>query len=478
MRRSLLVWGLVVLCAARACAEDLARNAPPVFSLLRCTKLPLLTQMHGCAVVGTRLYVIAGNTRPDGWLNFVRSAEIQKDGRLGDWRDERPLPEMRHYINQSVEVVNNRIYVIGGAIADQPLALDNQTRRASNVLWTTVGADGTLSEWKASEPFTASPASCIATCSDEKRLYVVGGSSDSGISTEVTVGDLAADGSPANWRKGTPLPTPLWFHGSAIIDDTMYVWGGLTARSSESISAKTFSATVSADGTVGAWREESPMPYPTYSAAFCGFNDYLVAIGGRYKGAVFTNAIWYARIENKRVGQWQLLNTDLDTRVYHSLGLDKSRGFVYVTGGQYKSTTQALGNLLDTVQAFQISQPQQAKLDVSAAAPPAGVKFRSLLEARSAAAKSGKQILAFFYSPEVPGCKRFWDSVIATPEFQAAVQQYELAMFDVSKDDPSICSRYGVFKFPSLAILSANGDMVRMSYTMRTMDNVKELLGR
>jgi hypothetical protein len=95
-------------------AQNLPVATPAPFSLMRCTSLPLPREMHGAAVVGARLYVMGGIPNLGGWTTSVISAPIMQGGALGTWREETPLPDMRSYISQSVEVVNDRIYIIGG----------------------------------------------------------------------------------------------------------------------------------------------------------------------------------------------------------------------------------------------------------------------------------------------------------------------------------------------------------------------------
>lgn len=483
-----------IFAAAPAVAQNLPQSTPPPFALLSCTRLPIPRQMHGAAVVGARLYVMGGILNVGGWTPSVISAPIMQGGALGAWREEQPMPEMRSYISQSIEVVNDRIYVIGGGVAATTNTLEAELSRANDVLWTRVNADGTLQEWKRSLPFDATPVSCIATSSNDKHLFVLGGSAEQGILDQTWVCDLAADGAPTNWRKSSPLPSPLWFHGAAILEDRLYIWGGLTTRSKDDINPKVYSALVNDDGTLGMWREETPMPAPTYSSAFCGFNDYLVGVGGRYKGAVFTSAIWYARIQDGKVGPWNVLNTNLETRVYHALGLDKLNGYVYVMGGQYKdANTQGFGRMLATVQAFQITQPKQSRLEVarpSRVTPSAGGQvsasasttsakdFMTLTAAQAAAKTQGKRVLVLFYSPEVPACKRFWDDVVVKPAFSALTGNYAVAVYDTTKEPSDVPARYGIFKVPAAAILESDGTLVRNTIRLRTAEDLKAFLNQ
>jgi len=482
-----LCLGAVLAALLPAClsAQNLPQSTPPPFSLLRCTPLPEPRQMHGSAVVGSRLYIMGGILNHGGWTPSVISAPIMEGGALGSWRLERSLPEIRNYISQSVEVVNDRVYIIGGGVAATTNTQEEDLQRARDVIWTSVKADGSLDEWKRSEEFLKVPTSCIATASTDRHLFVLGGSTQEGVSAETYVCDFDSKGAPVKWRSNTPLPVPLWFHGAAALEDRIYVWGGLTQKSKDAINPKVYSASISDDGTIGAWREETPMPAATYSSSFCGFNDYLVGVAGRYKGGVFTNAIWFARLQDGKVGPWTVLNTDLEARVYHALGLDKIHGYVYVSGGQYKdANTQGFGRMLATIQAFQISQPRQQRLEVAKTAPvsssPSSQKEElSMLSVEAALAKAKQtsaKVVVLFYSPEVPACKRFWDDVVNTSAFRGAVSGYIVAVCDVAKEGPSVAARYGIFKVPAVAVLDSNGNLIQANLRLKTLEDLKSVL--
>ena len=340
--------------------------------LKRCTAMPIERHMHGAAVVGPRIYVLGGNREVNGkeeWLDSVISAEILPSGDLGPWRDELPMPERRHYIGSSVEVVNNRIYVVAGNVAPAVDTPENNVDRARDVLWTAVKSDGTLEGWKKSTPFPGDPRACLATCSNDRYLYVLGGSIGAGVTNSVLRGTFGPDNAPGDWKEIVPLATPLWFHGAAIMDDTMYVWGGLTQRSHMSVNPFVYAAKVNSDGSLQPWRTVGTMPHPIFSAAFCGFNDHLVCVAGRYAGGVESRGIWYTRLQNGLPTNWVLVDTDLAARVYLTLGLDKTRGWIFIPGGRYRDALNPNGAIQRVVQAFYVPQPAGTAFKESASAP-------------------------------------------------------------------------------------------------------------
>ena len=383
------------------------------------------------------------------------------------------MPESRFYICNSVQVVNNCIYIIGGRVSTNPGGTEDDSTRGDCALWAAVQADGSLSEWKRSAPYPGNPVSNAATCSREKHIFLVGGNCDT-ISNLVSVADLAPDGTPMQWRQVGTLPTALWFHGAAILEDRLYVWGGLVGPNDTAANKLVYVAPLAADGTVGQWQQHAPMPSGVYASAFCGFNDYLVCIAGRYDKGLSNNDIWFTRLRDGRVERWQMVKTDIEKRMYHSVALDKLRGWALVNGGQLRTGLDPKEpfTLQDAVQAFRLPQPEESRLKMAGTtqAQTQGLpEFRSLENAFALAKNPPKQIFVFFYSPEVPAAKRVWDSVINTPAFREKTQGFVLASVDISTKGSAYSYKYNLFKVPSMAILAPDGSLVRS--TMQLKDN-------
>lgn len=442
---------------------------PAAFSVPKCTDMLAPVQMHGSAVVGKRLYVFGGDDNK-GWTNSAASAEITASGRLGEWRPEAPLPERRAYISQAVEVVNNRIYIVGGSIAADPTS--TVTNSAKDVLWTEVKPDGTLGEWKHSDPFPTTGRVSTATCSTDRNLFVTGGSQKSKLIREVLAADFDKSGKPVNWRTVATLPTPLWFHGAAILENRMFIWGGLNTAKKEGITSKVWSAEVAADAKIGEWREEVPLPVALDAAAFCGFNDYLVCISGRRLGADVSTDIIYALVKDGRVQSWSTIPTNVEAQVYLTLGLDKTHGWILINGGQRRLSATARTPVA-TVQAFALEAPQATR-DTVVASMAAVADWKSLSAALAEGESSKKDVMAYFYSPEVPSCARFEANVMAKPEFKSAMSKYIPAGIDLSKDT-ALGYKYSVFRVPSLVQIGPDGN-ARTSERLASMEDFQAFL--
>ena len=443
----------------------------PLFSPFRAAPLPTGIQKHGSAVVGNRIYVFGGSLdSPKGWSDKVFSAEIDMKGTLGTWKDERPLPERRCYIGNSVAVVNDRIYIVGGSKADTANSTEPLTA-SSTTLWCKVQPDGSLGSWAESAPFPGAARGNCAACASEDRLYVIGGMSNRVPVASVAVADFGPDGSPAAWRDAGQIPSPLYFHGTAVMEGRMYVWGGLTTAKNNSLFPRVVSCELGADGSVGAWRDETAMPSPTYSSSFCAFNDHLIAVGGRTEGGVPTGDLRVSTLEKGRPGPWKQMQTDLESRLYHSMGLDSARGWAFVTGGNDRTEAgKGTGRKLDTVRAFKMDAPATP---AQVAAAPAAPAADAALGKRAAAA--GKPALIYFRSPEVPACRRFEQDVALKPEFRKAASAFELAIVDITKDTAT-GYKYSVFRVPTLVMVMPDGT-TRTSGMLTTMADVNGFLG-
>lgn len=456
----------VVLAVGLSCGACMAQ----AISLPNVGKLPQKMQMHGTALIGNRMYVfggdLAGGANSTLWSSNVQSALIDtSSAAIGEWRDEQPLPELRAYMTNCVEVVNDRIYIVGGVLATNPTSESN-TRPVNTVTWTKVKPDGRLEPWRLSPPFPGEPLLLTATCSTDDSLVLIGGLSKEG-KREVYAASFSADGEPTNWRQIGALPGPLYNHGACIQEDRIYVWGGMTAPRMPN--ARVFSAEFK-DGKLGQWRDEQPMPDPTYGAAACGINDYLVSVAGRRAGSQPSSDIWFARIADGRVSGWAKMETNLEATVYHNMGLLKSNGWVFVTGGQNKKKPTADdGFIVGNVQAFKIPSAAAGGTAIAAGLP-------TVEQALQQAKSSGKKAMVFFYSPAVPACKRVWDNVISKPEFASMTANHVVGAVDTSQKDTTWSYKLGVFRVPCLVELNPDGTAARKSPGLTNAEDVQSFL--
>ena len=207
-----------------------AQDAGAQFAMPQCGKLPITIQMHGTAVIGDRIYIFGG-LDAKGWSDKVHSAPLLPNARVGAWREEKHLPDRRCYLVNCLEVVNDYVYLVGGLTSAQIDGKESALTRKNNVLYTKVLPGGILDDWKESVAMPPPAISLGASCSTDKFLLLTGGSAPPSIvSSNVLIADLGGTGAPENWRVAGKMPASLWFHGAAILDSKIYLWGGLPTR--------------------------------------------------------------------------------------------------------------------------------------------------------------------------------------------------------------------------------------------------------
>lgn len=444
--------------------------APPaIFQPRSVSTLPFAVQMHGSAVIGNRLYVLGGSVDGVGHVDMVWAATVDREARVSPWAPQTPLPDLRHNINNAVEVVNSRIYIAGGSVAEDRKSTDTGISNINDVIYTTVQANGTLGTWARSLPF-GEPRSLIATANDGRALYITGGATHTVPRDEVLAADFMPDGSLGPWRQLGTLPQPLWFHGAAILEGRLYIWGGLTQSRSSSATDAVWSAEILPTSRLGSWRAEPPLPIPIYSSANRGFNDYIVSIGGRLAGGQPVNDIFVSKLDGGRVSPWRRLGTNLDTQYFHGLGLDEGRGWIFITGGRSRPDLAQFGRIIQDVRAFQLQAPREAQSPTLTA-----LGFMDLQTARNQAQASGRRILLYFRSPEVPSCLRFEDELQGQKMTQDVLSGYHLAVVDVSRN-PQLSYDFGLFKVPAFAILGPGGTPLKTSVAIRTTEQLRDFI--
>lgn len=476
---------VVIILAVAVSAVNLAAQTDrgvPTMPMHVAGQLPEGLDLHGSAVVGSRLYIFGGK-KAGAWNNQAWSAELRSNGSLGQWRDEATLPQFATHIGSLVEVFNDRIYIMGGLRVASADITEKTITTAKEVLWTRVGADGKLEEWKQSEPLEK-PLAHGASCATLTNVYQVGGKYMGAVTNIITVADLVQDGAPVRWREAGTLPVPLCFHGAAIMEGRMIVWGGLLGESTTEVNPNIYSATVGKDGSLGPWETIGTMPTPLYRAGFLGFNDYLVCVGGLAAGGASTNTVWHTALSGGKLVGWQVVGTDLAASMYVSVTVDRERGWAITSGGRHGASDKSGAiNVVTAVQLFRVPQAEERRLVVSqqpsaSAAATGPGSFLKMADALKAASAQNKRILVLFYSPEVPSCKRLWSEVIASSDFQKATQGLILAAVDVTSADVSYSYKYGAFRVPSFVLVAPDGAAVRSAIGARTMEDVTPLLGK
>lgn len=178
------------------------------------------------SVIGSRAYIISGKTLVGSRLAEtpkVLSLSFGTDGQPQGWREEQPLPSPSFH-GTAVSIDNRWIYVIGGMVTQPSVA-------TSTVWKAEVMQDGTLSPWTV-ERALPEGRSHHAAFVHGRRLFVLGGINGSGVGfrsesyPDYLVAEIDASGQLSEWTR-VDLPFVLSTHSAAVVDDRLFLFGGL-----------------------------------------------------------------------------------------------------------------------------------------------------------------------------------------------------------------------------------------------------------
>lgn len=301
------------------------------------TPLPVARHFHGAAVMADKLYVFGGADAAQKPILGTVFAPINNDGSLGAWQATTPLPSPRMYVANSTLVLNDTVYVLGGAA--EPLA----DKYFNTALVSRPDSSGQLGPWTESPPFGRG-AGTIAAVSTPGHIHAIGGLGANSKQESVVLGDVwtsavLPDGTLGPWTEGPRLPTPLWYHNAAAAGGRVWVWGGLRLRRVSvegSLSPLVFSAPILGDGRLGEWHgEEQKLARPFYSSTSGVVGPYLLAIGARYSAQEISSDVWWSTVSGTGLTPWRMRPAPtLPHKIYHATAYDYRRGVIYVPGGR------------------------------------------------------------------------------------------------------------------------------------------------
>jgi len=171
----------------------------------------------------------------------------------GSWTTGPEMPTPRAEVGAAL--VENKVYVIGGGVGDG--------QRANEVL------DLSTNQWQIAPPMPRS-LNHMGTVSTGGRLFAFGGADENGRPTDAALSfgpDINA------WIEYPSLPSPRSSPGVAVLEDGIYVVGGIAARNTPVMEI--------VDPATGAWRPGPPMAVARDHFVLVPVNGKLIAIGGR-----------------------------------------------------------------------------------------------------------------------------------------------------------------------------------------------------
>ena len=276
------------------------------------TPLPQPLLSHTAVTLNGRIYVAGGIsdsgsvTGGAGYLNNIYyCATMNADGTLGAWQAASPMPEFLGLGMHAAAAYNGRLYVLGGT---------NLLGPRNVVYFSGVNTDGTLTGWQPTTPMPQKVGAHSAAVYGG-RIYVTGGLARSIGATAITYSaPINADGTVGAWRDETPLPSTLFGHKSFARADRLFVLGGSAAPylygdagvPADAISSQVYAAAINADGTLGAWQAQEPLPAQMDFFALVDTEKSVYLLGG-FDGGVLNSVHFSPIAADGTLGAWQAL---------------------------------------------------------------------------------------------------------------------------------------------------------------------------
>jgi uncharacterized repeat protein (TIGR01451 family) len=168
-------------------------------------------------------------------------------------------------------------------------------------------------------------------------MYVIGGHSTSSIYDarvyQTTIDPETHD--LADWTEltATPLPSGRKQHGCAVLNDRIYVVGGLVHSGNSS--NEVFHAYINEDGTLSPWQTTLSLPAAVNGGELVALDGRLYVLGGMVGAA--GSQVWYAQVDPASGdvdGQWNTASASLlQPQGYFAHRAVAGEGRIYVVGG-------------------------------------------------------------------------------------------------------------------------------------------------
>jgi hypothetical protein len=288
------------------------------------TSLPEPYWLHQMVAVENSLIHLGGLSGVNGVGNAHRTfaAPILPGGSLGLWA---PGPDLPTAVFQHTAIAHNQfVYVISGRHFDATEGL----RSEPNVYFAAAGADGLLGAWQETTPLPVGVFFASASFS-RGRIYVSGGHDDSTLQTSVYSAATQADGTLGTWRSEAPLPVATYTHETVAVGDSLFLLGGL-ADNGETVTDAVYRSHIGSDGVLGDWMPAAALSQPVSSHTLFASEGRVHVVGGFYeqpRHEVLASDI----SEDGSFGEWVTLERLPFPRYAHAT--TTANGYAYVSGG-------------------------------------------------------------------------------------------------------------------------------------------------
>lgn len=278
------------------------------------------------AVVYNGVIYVVGGADSSSIANTVFYGKINYDGSVQVWTSTTPIPAPRKH--PGLIAHNGRLYVISGELpGDQPLVGD--------VFFAAINPDGSLGTWVKTTSLPRYTSDHAFTVLNNK-IYVIGGRGPSTIFyKEVYFADINPDGTLGNWRNTTPLPSSRAGARAVALNNRIYVVGGHSEETGYVATNTVFYTSVDSDGNLGNWSTASPLPFITMRHTALVLEDHIFVFGGHQGGtgqATVLNTTCGAKVNvDGSLENWYSYGPLFDEICQHASVT--WQGYVYVVGG-------------------------------------------------------------------------------------------------------------------------------------------------
>lgn len=246
-------------------------------------------------------YVLGGVANMTTPMATYEYGTVDDNGALSALQTQ-PLPTAALSIGAGVATSGNTAVITGGMRANAAGRIVN----AAGVDVVTADANGTLTFARGPDlPFPCFHGSAAIV---NNRVYVVGGqgNANADASTDrVVSAALNSDNTLSPWRDEAPLPSSLSHHGLLATPDALVIVGGLTGSpldGQHDLHNEVLRIPVNADGSLGDAVVLGTLPYHLSIPALALVDDRLYVIGGLVEDRAVTSDVLQAPLAAAALG--------------------------------------------------------------------------------------------------------------------------------------------------------------------------------
>lgn len=290
--------------------------------------LPYSLASHVSFTKANKIYVAGGSGNDNIARSDVIRADIYSDGSLSFWTlvSNLPTPMIWHSLAEK----GSTIYILGGYSGNV-----TNTSNFNTVYKTNINVDGSVGGWDVLTPLPA-PSALGSSVVIGNRLYYAGGNLLPQKANDINYATSAIykadinpiDGKISSWSLAGNLPDKMIDFEMMEINNYLYIFGG---RNSSGITSTVKRASITPNGLVDTWIDESSLPQEIRRFGIARVNNILIVAGGINTSMI--NQVHYSNINtNGTISPWQTSQYPLPKTICCSR-LASWGNRLYITGG-------------------------------------------------------------------------------------------------------------------------------------------------